>query len=259
MRPTPVEAARRGRSSCVDMSACSLLPSIAKQKSAPRDTGDSKMKFPPRMCEASAILTQLEAIALARSTVAGRPPSLCGSPIGYLRVRRTCGAPGSKRAADHVEPGGDATTATQSVFAASAATRSATSSKSCPMPPRSYSTCTTAMPPFVTYAAKSPSLWTPLHRYRTSGEVGSSSRSVATTAAVCRRRRRMRSAIVLAVSVDARVRWSLRICVVLRRRGRADVVEHRVLVNVGIRVLRLCRRGRRCRARYWRRCGKGGR
>eukprot|EP00965_Chrysotila_dentata_P023407 776007-Pleurochrysis_carterae.AAC.1 len=92
--------------------ACSLLPSIAKRESVPRDTGDSKMKLLPRMCVASAILTQLETIALARSTVAGRPPSLCGTPIGYLRMRRTCGAPGSKRAADHVEHGGDATTAT---------------------------------------------------------------------------------------------------------------------------------------------------
>eukprot|EP00965_Chrysotila_dentata_P018346 610430-Pleurochrysis_carterae.AAC.1 len=63
MRPTPVEAASRARSSCVDMSACSLLPSIANRESAPRDTGDSKMKFPPRMCAASAILTQLETIA----------------------------------------------------------------------------------------------------------------------------------------------------------------------------------------------------
>eukprot|EP00965_Chrysotila_dentata_P042841 1421696-Pleurochrysis_carterae.AAC.3 len=46
---------------------------------------------------------------------------------------------GSKRAADQVEQGGDATTATQSVFAASTATRSATSSRArqCPMPPRS--------------------------------------------------------------------------------------------------------------------------
>eukprot|EP00965_Chrysotila_dentata_P168421 5561413-Pleurochrysis_carterae.AAC.1 len=196
MRPTPVDAARRARS-CVDMSACSLLPSIAKRESAPRDTGDLKMKFPPRMCVASAILTQLEKIALARSTVSGRPPSLCGNPIGYLRVRRTCGAPGSKRAADHVEHGGDATTATQSVFAA-CSTQPATSSraKSCPMPPPLYSTSMTSMPPLVRYAAKSPSLWTPLHRYRANGEVGSSSRSRATTAAVFRRRRRMRPAIV---------------------------------------------------------------
>eukprot|EP00965_Chrysotila_dentata_P199612 6179492-Pleurochrysis_carterae.AAC.3 len=36
---------------------------------------------------------------------------------------------------------------------------------------------------------------------RTNGEVGSSSKSVATTAAVCHRRRRMRSAIVSSPSV----------------------------------------------------------
>eukprot|EP00965_Chrysotila_dentata_P168246 5556013-Pleurochrysis_carterae.AAC.1 len=139
MRPTPVDAARRAKSLCVDMSTCSLLPSIAKRESAPRGTGDSNMKLPPRMCVISAILTQLETIALARSTVAGRPPSLCGTPIGYLHVRRICGAPGSKRAAEHVEHGGDAITATQSVLAANSGTRSATSSqaKSCPIPPRS--------------------------------------------------------------------------------------------------------------------------
>eukprot|EP00965_Chrysotila_dentata_P114796 3794048-Pleurochrysis_carterae.AAC.1 len=121
------------------MSACSLLPSIANRESAPRDTGDSKMKFPPRMCAASAILTQLETIALARSTVAGRPSSFCGTLIGCSRVRSTCGAPGLNRAADQVEHGGDASTASQSVFAASSATRSATLSlaRSCPMPPRS--------------------------------------------------------------------------------------------------------------------------
>eukprot|EP00965_Chrysotila_dentata_P136668 4519843-Pleurochrysis_carterae.AAC.1 len=61
------------------------------------------MKLPPCMCAISAIFTQLETIALARSNVAGRPPSLCGTPIGYSCVRKTCGAPGSKRAADHVE------------------------------------------------------------------------------------------------------------------------------------------------------------
>eukprot|EP00965_Chrysotila_dentata_P112708 3724317-Pleurochrysis_carterae.AAC.1 len=77
MRPIPFEAARRARSLSVDMSACSLLPSIAKRESAPRDTGDSKIKLPPCMCAISAILTQLETTALARSTVAGRPPSLC--------------------------------------------------------------------------------------------------------------------------------------------------------------------------------------
>eukprot|EP00965_Chrysotila_dentata_P070802 2340472-Pleurochrysis_carterae.AAC.1 len=67
------------------MSACSLLASIAKRESAPRDTCDSKMKLPPRVCVISAMLTQLETIALARRTVAGRPPSLCGTPIGYSR------------------------------------------------------------------------------------------------------------------------------------------------------------------------------
>eukprot|EP00965_Chrysotila_dentata_P026015 862604-Pleurochrysis_carterae.AAC.1 len=75
-------------------------------------------------------------------TVAGRSPSNCGTPIGCSRVRRTCGAPGSKRAADHadhVEHGGDATTAKHRVLEASVVTRSATSSRarSCPMPPLS--------------------------------------------------------------------------------------------------------------------------
>eukprot|EP00965_Chrysotila_dentata_P176105 5814926-Pleurochrysis_carterae.AAC.1 len=72
-------------------------------------------------------------------TVSGKPPSLCGTPMGCSRVRRTNGAPGSKRAADHVEHGGDATTATHGVLAASVVTRSATSSRarSCPIPPRS--------------------------------------------------------------------------------------------------------------------------
>eukprot|EP00965_Chrysotila_dentata_P129691 4287788-Pleurochrysis_carterae.AAC.1 len=42
----------------------------------------------------------------------------------------------------------------------------------------------------------------PLLRYSTNGEVGSSSRSVATTAAVCRLRRRTRSAIVPSPSVS---------------------------------------------------------
>eukprot|EP00965_Chrysotila_dentata_P011577 378917-Pleurochrysis_carterae.AAC.1 len=72
-------------------------------------------------------------------TVAGRPPSLCGTPIGCSRVRRTCGAPGSNRAADQVEQGGEAMTATHIGLAPSAATRSVTSSRarSCPMPPRS--------------------------------------------------------------------------------------------------------------------------
>eukprot|EP00965_Chrysotila_dentata_P023363 774435-Pleurochrysis_carterae.AAC.1 len=68
-------------------------------------------------------------MALARTTVAGSPPS----------VRSTCGAPGSNRAADQVEHGGDATTAMQSVLDASSIARSATSSRarSWPIPPRS--------------------------------------------------------------------------------------------------------------------------
>eukprot|EP00965_Chrysotila_dentata_P072938 2411005-Pleurochrysis_carterae.AAC.1 len=78
-------------------------------------------------------------VSKAHYLVAGRPPSLCGTPIGCSRVRRTCGAPGSNQAADHVEHGRDAMTATYSGLAANAAKRSATSSRarSCPMPPRS--------------------------------------------------------------------------------------------------------------------------
>eukprot|EP00965_Chrysotila_dentata_P167828 5542234-Pleurochrysis_carterae.AAC.1 len=87
------------------MSACSPLPSMANRDSDPRGTGDSNTKLPPRMCVASATRTQFVTIAFAQMTVAGRPPSLCGTPIGCSRVRRTCGAPGSKRAADHVEHG----------------------------------------------------------------------------------------------------------------------------------------------------------
>eukprot|EP00965_Chrysotila_dentata_P170356 5622997-Pleurochrysis_carterae.AAC.1 len=138
MRPTPAVAPKRARSSCVDMSACSLLPSTANRESAPRETGDSKIKLPPCLCAASATRTQFLMIALARVTVAGRPPSLLGTLIGCSRVRSTCGAPGSKRAADNVEHGGDAITATQSVSAARVATRSVTSSRamSCLMPPR---------------------------------------------------------------------------------------------------------------------------
>eukprot|EP00965_Chrysotila_dentata_P003434 111753-Pleurochrysis_carterae.AAC.4 len=48
IRPTPVIAARRARSSCVDMSTCLLLLSIAHRESAPSETGDSKMKLPPQ-------------------------------------------------------------------------------------------------------------------------------------------------------------------------------------------------------------------
>eukprot|EP00965_Chrysotila_dentata_P027776 923196-Pleurochrysis_carterae.AAC.1 len=66
MRPTPADAARRASSSCVDMSACSFLPSIASRESTPRETGDSKMKLPPCWCAASATRTQFLTIALAR-------------------------------------------------------------------------------------------------------------------------------------------------------------------------------------------------
>eukprot|EP00965_Chrysotila_dentata_P167664 5537177-Pleurochrysis_carterae.AAC.1 len=71
------------------MSACSLLPSIANRDSAPRETGDSKMKLPPCLCAASATRTQFLTIALARVTVVGNPPSLWGTPIGSSRVRST--------------------------------------------------------------------------------------------------------------------------------------------------------------------------
>eukprot|EP00965_Chrysotila_dentata_P009985 325459-Pleurochrysis_carterae.AAC.1 len=76
MRPTPAVAALRARSSCVDMSTCSSSSSIANRESAPRETGDSKMKLPPCLCAASATRTQFLTIALARVTVAGKPPSL---------------------------------------------------------------------------------------------------------------------------------------------------------------------------------------
>eukprot|EP00965_Chrysotila_dentata_P126439 4179774-Pleurochrysis_carterae.AAC.1 len=66
---------------------------MAKRDSDPRDTGDSSTKLPLRMWVASATRTQFVTIAFARMTVAGRPPSLCGTPIGCSRVRRTCGAP----------------------------------------------------------------------------------------------------------------------------------------------------------------------
>eukprot|EP00965_Chrysotila_dentata_P151731 5014349-Pleurochrysis_carterae.AAC.1 len=47
MRPTPAIDAMRIMSSCVDMSTCSALPSMAKPEDRPRDTGDSKTKLPP--------------------------------------------------------------------------------------------------------------------------------------------------------------------------------------------------------------------
>eukprot|EP00965_Chrysotila_dentata_P178172 5884668-Pleurochrysis_carterae.AAC.1 len=102
---------------------------MAKREFAPRETGNSKTKFPFLACVALAMRTQFAAIAFARVTVAGRPPSLCGTRIGCSRVQRTCGAPGSNRAADHVEHDSDAMTATHIGLAASAATRSATSSR----------------------------------------------------------------------------------------------------------------------------------
>eukprot|EP00965_Chrysotila_dentata_P036241 1207192-Pleurochrysis_carterae.AAC.1 len=105
MRPTPFVVASCARSVCVDMSACSFFPSTAKREFAPRETGDSNTKLPFFACVALAMRTQFATIAFARVTVAGRPPSLSGTPIGCSRVRRTCGAPDSNRAADHVEHG----------------------------------------------------------------------------------------------------------------------------------------------------------
>eukprot|EP00965_Chrysotila_dentata_P028639 951801-Pleurochrysis_carterae.AAC.3 len=82
MRPTPAVAASRARSSWVDMSASSFLPSMANRELAPRDTaGDSN--FPLCMCAALAnARTRFVTVALARMTVAGNPPSLCGMPMG---------------------------------------------------------------------------------------------------------------------------------------------------------------------------------
>eukprot|EP00965_Chrysotila_dentata_P074049 2446184-Pleurochrysis_carterae.AAC.2 len=82
MGPTPAVAARRMRSSCVDMSACSFLPSMAKRELTPRDTGNSNTKLPLRMCAPLAIRAQFATIALARMTVAVKPPLLCGTPMG---------------------------------------------------------------------------------------------------------------------------------------------------------------------------------
>eukprot|EP00965_Chrysotila_dentata_P145419 4803039-Pleurochrysis_carterae.AAC.1 len=89
MRPTPVIDARRAMSSCVDMSTCSALPSMAKRKDRPLDTGDSNMKLPPCLWAAIATRKQFLTIAFARMTVAGRPPSFCGTPIGCSVVRST--------------------------------------------------------------------------------------------------------------------------------------------------------------------------
>eukprot|EP00965_Chrysotila_dentata_P222167 6192800-Pleurochrysis_carterae.AAC.1 len=52
------------------------------------------------------------------------------------------------------------------------------------------------MPPGMRCSARSPSRLIPLHRLIMKGHVGSSNRSVATMAAVCRRRRAIRSAMV---------------------------------------------------------------
>eukprot|EP00965_Chrysotila_dentata_P007778 253632-Pleurochrysis_carterae.AAC.1 len=46
MRPTPFVAASCAKSLCVDISACSLFPSMANLDFAPRETGDSKRKLP---------------------------------------------------------------------------------------------------------------------------------------------------------------------------------------------------------------------
>eukprot|EP00965_Chrysotila_dentata_P179004 5911192-Pleurochrysis_carterae.AAC.1 len=139
MRSTPTAAAGRARSRYVDMSTRSSFPSIANRECLPRDTGDSNAKCPPRVCVASAMRTQFATRALARITVAGSPSPGCGIPIGCALVRRTWGSPGSKRAADHVEHGGDENTATHKLLEASSTTRSATSllARSWPMPPRS--------------------------------------------------------------------------------------------------------------------------
>eukprot|EP00965_Chrysotila_dentata_P123777 4091320-Pleurochrysis_carterae.AAC.1 len=63
---------------------------MAKREFAPRDTGDSKTKSPLLSYAALAMRTQFVTMAFALITVAGRPPSLCGTPIGCSRVRRTC-------------------------------------------------------------------------------------------------------------------------------------------------------------------------
>eukprot|EP00965_Chrysotila_dentata_P217414 6189975-Pleurochrysis_carterae.AAC.1 len=151
---------------------------IANRKFVPHEAGDSKTKLPLLSCAALAIRTQFATMAFARITVAGNPPSFCGTHIGCSRVRRTCGAPGSKRAADHVEHGGDATTAMHSGLAAKSATRSATSSRASPREQRAV------------LRRRDEQQWghraecTPLHR------------SGATTAAVLRRLRIMLFAIV---------------------------------------------------------------
>eukprot|EP00965_Chrysotila_dentata_P129199 4270689-Pleurochrysis_carterae.AAC.1 len=66
MRPTPCVVAICARSVCVDMSACSLFPLMAKRELAPRETGDSKTKFPFLAGVALAMRTQFATIAFAR-------------------------------------------------------------------------------------------------------------------------------------------------------------------------------------------------
>eukprot|EP00965_Chrysotila_dentata_P205093 6182742-Pleurochrysis_carterae.AAC.1 len=85
-------------SSCVDMSTCSALAFDRESRICPRETGDSKTNSSPWACAASATPTQFDTITLARVMVG--PPSLCGMPIGCVSVRSTCGAPGSKHAAN---------------------------------------------------------------------------------------------------------------------------------------------------------------
>eukprot|EP00965_Chrysotila_dentata_P070201 2318743-Pleurochrysis_carterae.AAC.2 len=95
---------------------------MAKREPLPRDTGDSNMNWRPLSSAAVAMRTKLVTIAFASTIVAGRPPPVCGTPIGCLLVRSTCGAPGSNRAAEQVEQGGDATTATHRSAVARVAT-----------------------------------------------------------------------------------------------------------------------------------------
>eukprot|EP00965_Chrysotila_dentata_P071111 2350054-Pleurochrysis_carterae.AAC.1 len=73
MRPTPSVDASRASASCVDMTRCSPLPSMAKRESEPRDTGDSNTNWRPVSNAVVAMRAQLATIALARMTVAGNP------------------------------------------------------------------------------------------------------------------------------------------------------------------------------------------
>eukprot|EP00965_Chrysotila_dentata_P167617 5534944-Pleurochrysis_carterae.AAC.1 len=58
MRSSPFVAASCFRSLCVDMSACSLFPLMAKREFSPRKTGDSKTKSPLLSYAALAMRTQ---------------------------------------------------------------------------------------------------------------------------------------------------------------------------------------------------------